>query len=307
MPVFVYFDDVLAYSETPVQEIHHEILDQAGVRLLVKREDLNHEFVSGNKWWKLKYNLEEALKQKQKTILTFGGAYSNHIFACAAAAEEISLQSIGVIRGERVEPLNHTLSFAEKHGMKLHFVSREVYRAKNDEAFINSLKNRFGDFYCIPEGGSNTLAVKGCEEFAATRISTIGFDVLMVPIGTGGTIAGMIAGLQDTKEVLGVSVLKNGGFLKQDIEDLLKKYCQVSYGNWSILTSYDHGGYAKVTQELLDLVTAMKMKHNLPLDTVYTGKLMSAVLKETERGRFSRGTTVLALHTGGLQSSFKST
>lgn len=272
---------------------------------MVKREDLNHEFVSGNKWWKLKYNLEEAVKQKHKTILTFGGAYSNHIFACAAAAEEHGLQSIGVIRGERVEPLNHTLSFAETHGMKLYFVNREVYRSKKDEVFIDSLKNRFGDFYCIPEGGSNTLAVKGCEEFATTRISAIDFDVLMLPVGTGGTIAGMIAGLQDAKEILGVSVLKNGEFLKQDVEELLKKYCEVSYGNWSIVTSYDHGGYAKVTQELLDLVTAMRIKHRLPLDTVYTGKLMSAVLKETERGRFSRGTTVLALHTGGLQGNYE--
>jgi 1-aminocyclopropane-1-carboxylate deaminase len=126
----------------------------------------------------------------------------------------------------------------------------------------------------------------------------------MLPVGTGGTFAGIVAGLQNTKEILGVSVLKNGGFLRTEIESLLQNYSGNSYGNWSVLTSYDHGGYAKVTKELLDFVYAMKLKHNLPLDTVYTGKLMWAALKEAERGRFSRGSTVLVLHTGGLQGNY---
>lgn len=304
MAVFLYFNCVLRYSQTPVQEINHPVCDKAGVRLLIKREDLNHPFVSGNKWWKLKYNLTEAIKGGCETVLTFGGAYSNHIFACAAAAEECGLKSIGIIRGERVEPLNSTLSFAQEHGTHLHFVTRELYRKKTDEDFLKSLQEKHGDFFLIPEGGTNLHAVKGCEEFAIRELSKIAFDVLMLPVGTGGTMAGIIAGLQDANEVLGVSVLKNGEFLRDDIYQLLKKYSSITYGNWSVLTSYDHGGYAKVTQELLDLVNAMKIQHNLPLDTVYTGKLMSAVLKEAERGRFSRGTTVLALHTGGLQARY---
>ncbi len=293
-----YFDAVLRYSETPVTEIHDAACEQAGIRLLVKREDLNHPWVSGNKWWKLKYNLE---KLTVKTILTFGGAFSNHIFATAAAAKELGLESIGVIRGERIEPLNHTLTFAEQCGMKLHFISREMYRRKGEPDFIASMKERFGNFFLIPEGGTNSLAVKGCQEFAREKLSHLDFDFLMLPIGTGGTMAGIIAGLEGRRQVLGVSVLKNGGFLSNDIGFLLQNNFGQSYGNWEVLTSYDHGGYAKVTQELLDLVSAMKMKHNLPLDTVYTGKLMSAVLKEAERGRFQRGSTVLALHTGGLQ------
>lgn len=271
---------------------------------MIKREDLNHPHASGNKWWKLKYNLEEAVANNLRTLLTFGGAYSNHIFATAAAAKEYGLESIGIIRGERVEPLNHTLSFASKQGMKLHFVSREMYRMKHDFGFISSLQEKFGNFFLIPEGGTNEFAIKGTEEFAKTKLLQTEFDVVMLPVGTGGTIAGIIAGFEGSREVLGVSVLKNGDFLKDDIASFLKKYSRKEYGNWSLLTSYDHGGYAKVTQELLDLVSAMKMQHSLSLDTVYTGKLMSAVLKEAERGRFSRGSTVLALHTGGLQAQY---
>jgi 1-aminocyclopropane-1-carboxylate deaminase len=294
---------VLHYSDTPIQEIHDGILDKAGIRLLVKREDLNHPFVSGNKWWKLKYNLTEAINA-DKIIVTFGGAYSNHIFATAAAAQECRLASIGIIRGERVEPLNHTLSFAERHGMKLHFVSRETYRAKHEQSFIDSLKKTFGEFFLIPEGGTNSLAIKGCEEFAKEKLLSLEFDTLMLPVGTGGTIAGILSAFAGAKEVLGVSVLKNGGFLTGEIETLIQDYSGKRYGNWSVLTSYDHGGYAKITKELLDLVSAMKTKHSLPLDTVYTGKLMWAALKEAERGRFSRGSTVLALHTGGLQGNY---
>lgn len=302
--VFAYFDRVLQYSDTPLQEINHPTLDKAGIRLLIKREDLNHALVSGNKWWKLKYNLAESAQLNCRTILTFGGAYSNHIFATSAAAKECGLNSIGVIRGERVAPLNHTLSFAEAQGMKLHFISRELYRTKDDTSFEKSLKEKFGDFFLIPEGGTNKFALRGTAEFAREKLSKITFDVLMLPVGTGGTLAGIVAGLEGSREVLGVSVLKNGDFLKNDIQNFLKKYSEKEYGNWTLLTSYDHGGYAKVTQELLDLVSAMKMQHNLPLDTVYTGKLMSAALKEAERGRFSRGTTVLALHTGGLQGQY---
>jgi 1-aminocyclopropane-1-carboxylate deaminase len=295
---------VLAYSETPIQEIRHEVIDKAGIRLLVKREDLNHPFVSGNKWWKLKYNLKEAELLGSKTVLTFGGAYSNHIFSTAAATAETGLKSIGIIRGERIEPLNTTLTFAEARGMKLHFVGREDYRNKNDVSFINSIREMYGDFFLIPEGGTNMQALKGCAEFANEKLSKISFDTLMLPVGTGGTFAGIVKGLNGSREILGVSVLKNGDFLALEVKTLLEKNYQKQYGNWSMLTSYDHGGYAKVTQELLDLVSAMKMQHNLPLDTVYTGKLMWAVLKEAERGRFSRGTTVLALHTGGLQGQY---
>ena len=157
---------MIKYDKTQIQELKSQIFEQSGVRLLIKREDQNHPFVSGNKWWKLKYNLEEAMKAGHTTLLTFGGAYSNHIYATAAAAHELGLKSIGIIRGEETLPLNPTLSFAKASGMQLHYVSREAYRNKTRISFIEQLHNQFGDFYLIPEGGTNELAVKGCTEFA---------------------------------------------------------------------------------------------------------------------------------------------
>ena len=298
---------MLQYTSTPVQEFHHPTLEAAGVRVIIKREDLNHPFISGNKWWKLKYNLAEAKRLNKKILLTFGGAYSNHIYATAAAAHECNFESIGIIRGEEVEPINPTLRFASEQGMKLHFVSREEYRKKNDIAFIQGLHEKFGDFYLIPEGGTNEFALKGCEEFGESLLS-LNFDHLYLPVGTGGTITGIIAGLGDAREIVGVSVLK-GDFLKKEVDQLLNIYSQGKknsspiYGNWSILTSYHHGGYAKVTPELMEFIHEMKQQHNLPLDPVYTGKLMWAVMEEVKNGSFRRGSTILVVHTGGLQGA----
>ena len=156
---------MLTYQPTPVQEIHDDALRMAEIRLFVKREDLNHPFVSGNKWWKLKFNLEKATQKGMRTILTFGGAFSNHIYATAAASHELGFQSIGMIRGEEVIPLNDTLQFAKKMGMRLHYISREAYREKADPFFLEKLEDKFGDFFLIPEGGTNSLAVKGIEQF----------------------------------------------------------------------------------------------------------------------------------------------
>ena len=293
----------LFYTETPVQEIKTDVLERASVRLLIKREDLNHPFVSGNKWWKLKYNLEEAIRLKHDALLTFGGAYSNHIFATAAAAFEMDMKSIGIIRGEETLPLNRTLTFAKEKVMRLHYVSRQEYRRQAEDDFTENLRKRFGDFYSIPEGGTNALAVKGCEEFAKKILIEIEFNYLCLPVGTGGTMAGIVAGLGGEKEVIGISILKKGEFLNDAINALLKKIYSTSYGNWCLLTSYDHGGYAKVTKELSAFIDEMLETHNLPLDTVYTGKLLWAVMEEVKRGRFRRGSTVLVVHTGGLQTS----
>ncbi len=294
---------MIHYQETPIVEIHDKLVERAGVRLLVKREDLNHTRVSGNKWWKLKYNLKYAIENSFDSIITFGGAFSNHIYATAAAANEIGLKSVGIIRGEKIEPLNHTLEFAQRQKMQLDFVSRNDYRKKNEPEFLNRLNDRFGNCYIIPEGGTNFPALQGCEEFAREKIAPVEFNVLALPVGTGGTMAGLIRGLQGKKEILGVSVLK-GEFLHSEIQQLLENSSDPSYGNWSVLTSYHHGGYARSTKELLDFVGAMKQKHELPLDPVYTGKLMWALWKEIEAGRFPRGTTVLALHTGGMQGRY---
>jgi 1-aminocyclopropane-1-carboxylate deaminase len=291
------------YCATPVIELKTEETERFGIRLLVKREDLNHPSVSGNKWWKLKYNIAQAVSNGLGTVLTFGGAYSNHIYATAAYANEVGLKSVGIIRGEKTLPLNPTLSFAENRGMKLHYVDRETYRKKHSTEFLQDLEKQFGAFYLIPEGGTNNLAVRGCAEFAKTHLSQIEFDYLCLPVGTGGTMAGMIIGFEGSKRIIGIPVLKNGEFLHRDIEALQENYSGNYYGNWELLPSYHHGGYAKATEDLKRFIVSMYVQHNLPLDHVYTAKLLWAVFKEISLAKFERGSTVLVLHTGGLQGS----
>lgn len=293
--------NALIYKPTPIQEISHPSIEKAGIRLLVKREDLNHRTISGNKWWKLKYNIAEAIATGSSTVLTFGGAYSNHIYATAAVAAEKRLKSIGVIRGEEHLPLNRTLKFASAHGMLIHYVTRAAYRQKDTAAFIDALHQELGDFYLIPEGGTNLLAVKGCAEFAETELSGVGFDHLLLPVGTGGTMAGLISGFKDKKNVIGVSVLRDGGSLSQAVGRMVREFTGKNFNRWSILHSYHHGGYAKVTPGLLSFVEEMRSVWKLPLEPVYTAKLFWAVLKEAEAGVFRRGDTLLVLHTGGLQ------
>ena len=287
----------LTYNPTTIIELKVPQLAESGVRLLLKREDLNHQFVSGNKWWKLKYNLDEALQLGHNTLLTFGGAYSNHIYATAAAAKELGLKSIGIIRGENTLPLNHTLAFAESCGMKLHYLTREEYRDKADASFIQKLHNQFGDFYLIPEGGTNELAVKGVAEFGAALINEVDFDYLCLPVGTGGTMAGLIRGVDGRKNILGYSVLKGGGFLNHEV----KKWVGSSFDNWSIVEDYHFGGYAKTTNELIKFISEFEKQHQLPLDQVYTAKMMFGIVDLIQKGYFKRGSTILALHTGGLQ------
>lgn len=287
----------LSYSPTPVIEPKLEGMN--GVRLLVKREDLNHPYVSGNKWWKLKYNLEQAQRVGHDTLLTFGGAYSNHLYATAAAAHELGMKSIGIVRGERTEPLNQTLSFAESRGMKLHFISREAYRKKNEHEFLQSIRNQFGAAYIIPEGGTNEFAVRGCAEFAQTLEEEIDFDYLCLPIGTGGTIAGMIEGLSSNKKVIGFSSLKGGDFLKNEIQSLVSN----TQLDWQVNTDYHFGGYGKTTNELMTFIEDMKMNYQLPLDQVYTAKMMMGVFDLIHQNYFEHGSTILVLHTGGLQGN----
>ena len=287
----------LSYTTTPIVELKSAVLVKFGARILVKREDLNHPFVSGNKWWKLKYNLQEAQRFGKDTLLTFGGAYSNHIYATAAAARELGLKSIGIIRGEKTDPLNHTLAFAESCGMKLHYVSREEYRHKTEVAFIQKFHDQFGDFYLIPEGGTNELAVKGVVEFASTLINKVDFDYLCLPVGTGGTMAGMVQGFAGKKNILGFSVLKAGWFLNDEV----KNWSDNLFDNWSIVKDYHFGGYAKTTNELLEFMNGFEQQYQLPLDQVYTAKMMFGIFDLVQKGFFKKGAIILALHTGGVQ------
>lgn len=282
-----------------IQEIHPEISGNSRIRLFVKREDLLDDLISGNKFRKLKYNLLEAQKQEKRTILTFGGAYSNHIHAVAAAGKKFNFNTIGVIRGERPEFINPTLTDAEKMGMVLKFISRNDFKLKTSPAFIETLKKEFGDFYLIPEGGSNVLAVKGCEEIIHELSSS--YDFICCCCGTGGTLAGIICGLNGKSRVLGFPALKRGEFLKKDISHLISERTKKTFHNWQLITDYHFGGYAKWDLKLVHFINQFKIDYHIQLDPIYTGKMFYGIFEMIKTDYFSKGTKILALHTGGLQ------
>lgn len=287
---------MLTYTNTPVQTLHHPLFDEQNLQVFIKREDLNHSFVSGNKWWKLRYNLEEAKKLGYNTLLTFGGAHSNHIYATAAAAKEGGFKVIGIIRGEELTVKdNATLRFAHDQGMDLHFVSREDYRKKSDPNFIEKLILQFGKVYIIPEGGTNDLAVRGVEEFALQLIKEIDFDYVCCACGTGGTLAGLIHGMPD-KKVIGFSSLR-GEFLNEEVRKLTRN----KHKNWSVITDYHVGGYGKYNNEFLNFLQKFEKEFSIPLEHVYTGKMFYGLLDLIRQNYFPKGSKILAIHTGGLQ------
>ena len=262
------------------------------------RLDVIHPGISGNKWYKLKYNIEEALRSGNDAILTFGGAYSNHIHATAIAASQAGLRCFGVIRGEQVEPLNPTLKDATQYGMKLNFISRTEYKEKDEESYLAQLKEKFGDFYLVPEGGTNDLAIKGTSEILEEI--PIDFDHLVTSVGTGGTIAGLICGLKGKKKVVGIPVLK-GGFSGAEVRQLVADYSGMDFENWQMINSYHFGGYAKYNMELVEFINRFRDIQDIPLDPVYTGKMMFGLYDLVKEDYFKPGSSLIVLHTGGLQ------
>jgi len=291
---------LLENKNSRIQKIDFSEISEKEVSLYIKREDELHPFISGNKYRKLKYNLEEALKQNQTTLVTFGGAYSNHIAATAAAGLEYNFKTIGVIRGEElannlsaVLKENATLKFASEHKMEFDFVSRSDYRNKTSVEFIENLKQKFGNFYLVPEGGTNTFAIKGCEEILEKKDSK--FDVICSAVGTGGTISGIINSIDIHQKVIGFPALK-GDFLQDEI----KKYV-IKDRNWSLNTNYHFGGYAKISENLITFINKFKTETSIPLDPVYTGKMLFGIIDLIRKDFFEKGTKILAIHTGGLQ------
>ena len=279
----------------PNQHIDMPLLREKGIHLYIRREDTIHPLISGNKYRKLKYNLLEAKKQGKDTLLTFGGAFSNHIAATACAGHEQGIKTIGVIRGEELQDNwqdNPTLTLAHEHGMQFHFVSRADYRLKSEPLFIQNLKDRFGDVYVLPEGGTNDLAVKGCMEIL-TEEDTI-FDYICCAVGTGGTVAGLINAARPHQTVLGFPALK-GDFLIEEIRTF------VHNDRWKLVTDYHFGGYAKVDRPLIDFINLFKSKTGIPLDPIYTGKMLFGIFDLVKQDVFPKGTRILAIHTGGLQ------
>ncbi|MGB0524921.1 MAG: 1-aminocyclopropane-1-carboxylate deaminase/D-cysteine desulfhydrase [Flammeovirgaceae bacterium] len=287
-------------SNSVIQELYDPLFDEKGVQLMVKREDLIHPQVSGNKWRKLKYNLVQAQKEGHTKLLTFGGAYSNHILATAVAGKLAGFQTIGIIRGEEHHPLNETLAFAKTCGMELHYLDRQRYRKKNEGEVKAKLLADFGPCYLIPEGGSNSYAVQGCAELVAEINAD--YDYLCTACGTGGTMAGLIAGLEGQKKILGIPVLKGATWMYDDIQNLLGNYgITAVYSNWELKLGYHFGGYAKKKPELELFIEAFQQKHLLAIEFVYTGKLFFGIYDLIKKDFFERGTRIMAIHTGGLR------
>ena len=265
------------------------------ISLYIKREDLLHPIISGNKFRKLKYNLETAKKQNQKVLLTFGGAFSNHIVAVAGAGETFGFETVGIIRGEELHDKiseNPSLLQAQQLGMKFAFVTREQYRLKETPDFIEQLQKDYGEFYLLPEGGTNALAIKGCEEI----ITDLDFEFthICASVGTGGTITGIINSSADNQKIIGFSSLK-GDFLQNDIAKFANKQ------NWSLNCDYHFGGYGKITDELIDFINNFYLEHHVHLDPIYTGKMMFGIMNLIENNYFPPNSKILAIHTGGLQ------
>jgi len=297
------------HPPSPVQELQSPLLAEKGVRLLVKRDDLlalseNGGFC-GNKWRKLQYNLIEARAQGKKRLLTFGGAFSNHIAAVAEAGEVFGFETIGVIRGEAPATPSHTLQLAAARGMQLHYTSRSDFRRKTDPEWIASLVEKYGDCYVLPEGGTNKLALDGCrtlvEEIRVQCADTLP-DYYCVACGTGGTLAGVIAALNGQAKAIGFSALK-GRFMHDAVAQLLSEYGAGSFNQWEIQDSYHFGGYAKTTPELFAFMDTFLGEHGIPLDRVYTAKLFFGLFDLIEKGYFEPGSLVVAIHTGGLQGN----
>lgn len=264
--------------------------------MYVKRDELTHPEVMGNKWRKLKYNLEAAQNQGKKQLITMGGAFSNHIAATASAAKEFGFDAVGIIRGEELnEDSNATLQKAVADGMKLIFVSRTDYKGYRQDPGL--LEEQFPNSYFLPEGGTNHLAIQGCEEII-DEITTE-FDLIACPIGTGGTFCGLVKSANANQQVLGFSALK-GYFIHEEVQLMLEKY-GITNQNHEIYTNYHFGGYGKTTKELIEFMNWFEENFQIPLDPIYTGKCFSGVWDMVKRNKFEKNLRIVLLHTGGLQ------
>jgi 1-aminocyclopropane-1-carboxylate deaminase len=271
------------------------LYNDKNISLSIKREDLLHPIISGNKFRKLKYNLIEAKGKRLNTLVTFGGAFSNHILAVAAAGKENGFNTIGVVRGEELSDKvneNPTLKSAHLLGMEFVFVSREMYRNKHEDDFVFRILPNLDNYYLIPEGGTNELAIKGCEEIITEDL--IDFTHVCCSVGTGGTISGIINSSSESQKILGFSSLK-GDFLSEQISNFANK------NNWLLNTDYHFGGYGKVSEELIDFLNGFYQETKIPLDPVYTGKMIFGIIDLIQNNHFPPNSKILAIHTGGLQ------
>ncbi|WP_415878697.1 1-aminocyclopropane-1-carboxylate deaminase/D-cysteine desulfhydrase [Methylomonas sp. TEB] len=283
---------------SPLTKINDPELADRQVELWIKRDDLLHPIISGNKWRKLKYIVNHALLGGADTIVSMGGPYSNHLHALAFTGKALGLKTIGYIRGERPAQLNATLHDLLDWGMELRFVSRSDYRQLRDYKGHDNLPELQAGQYWLPEGGSTDLALQGVAELVDEI--DVGFDTLAVACGTGTTLAGSLTSPL-TQQAIGVAALKGGDFLIDDVEQLLNKQGMNSHADWRILVDYHFGGFAKTTPALLAFMQDFQRQHGIELEPIYTGKLLFALYDLIRKGYFPAGQRIVAIHTGGLQ------
>jgi len=288
-----------------LQPLHHPLFTQHNVRVQIKRDDLIHPIISGNKWRKLKYNLAHVKNHGNLVgIISFGGSYSNHIHALAFACYQQKTPCVGVIRGEKRNATNFTLTWARYWGMKLHFVDRKTYRRRHDADYLARLQQEYPDYFIIPEGGSNELAIPGVADVITELKQQTDFDTLITPVGSGGTFAGLISGDSITSakqhKLLGVAVLKGADYLVNEVKSLLPSQAK-NHKNWQLLTHFHRGGYAKFSPEDAMRVIAFNQTTGVEFEPVYSGKMVLALLDLLEQGYFSTDERIVLLHTGGMQ------
>ena len=285
-------------TSPPVQVVLDPWLAKRGVQLRMLRLDQVHPTISGNKWYKLKYNVLRAREEEHDTLLTVGGAYSNHLYATAAAGKAYGFRTIGIVRGEAHTSLNPTLQFCHDQDMELHYMSRDTFRQRNEATFQEDLQQQFGQHYFLPEGGTNALAVRGCTEIVPDELAA---DYVACCVGTGGTLAGVLVNTAGRAEVLGFPALKGGAFLKDEVNRLTQQYHGRQYDHYQLVHDYHFGGYARVKPELIDFINSFYQTTGIPLDPIYTGKMLYGLYDRIGKGCFLRGSRILAIHSGGLQ------
>lgn len=281
---------------SPIQQLRSPFIDSHELSITVKRDDLIHSEISGNKWRKLQFNLEQMKKEGKQLLLTFGGAFSNHIAATAALGKYYGIKTAGVIRGDEGFS-NSTLQQASENGMELFFVDRAAYRERNSPHFLKGLNKQFGDFYLVPEGGANELGVKGCEEILKEESDAYNF--VAVAAGTGTTASGICRSLTNEK-LLVFPALKGGSFILED----MRQYCsKAQLASVELLLDYHFGGFGKVKPELIEFMAAFRGQYGLELDRVYTSKMFFGLFHLIKQNYFPKGSKILVIHTGGLQGN----
>ncbi len=284
-----------SFSQSPLTQIRHPLLDNHGINLWLKRDDLLHTVISGNKWRKLKYSLDNALTRNADTLISMGGIYSNHLHALAYVGNWLNLKTIGIIRGERPTLLTPTLLDMQAWGMELRFVSRSDYRTYRTYKNTDDFPGLHNNHYWLPEGGANPLALRGVAELYAEI--DIPYDYLCVACGTGATLAGLVNASDKTAQILGFPVFKNADYLYDDIQKLLSN----NFTNWQLNMDYHFGGFAKINLELEQFIHNFEQITSIPLEPVYTGKMLYGLFDLIGKGYFKPGQNIIALHTGGLQ------